>query len=50
MPIPGKKAGELTDFNFSYFANGRILDLPSQGLTGLFASKEIFSLSPRPVR
>lgn len=50
MPIPGKKAGELTDFHFSYFANGRILELPSQGLHGFFAGKEIFSLSPRPVR
>ena len=31
MPIPGKKAGEVTDFDFPYFANGRILDIKGRG-------------------
>lgn len=26
MPVPGKKAGETTDFNFEYFANSRIME------------------------
>ena len=37
MPIPGKKAGEVTDFAFDYFANGGILPLRSQPLNGLLA-------------
>lgn len=31
MPIPGKQAGDLTDFNFEYFANGRVLHLHEPG-------------------
>ncbi len=27
MPVPGKKAGEMTDFKFEYFANSRIMQL-----------------------
>jgi len=27
MPIPGKKAGEMTEFDFPYFANTRIMSL-----------------------
>jgi uncharacterized protein (UPF0210 family) len=27
MPVPGKKAGEMTDFKFEYFANSKIMDL-----------------------
>lgn len=26
MPVPGKKAGEITDFDFEYFANGKIIN------------------------
>jgi len=35
MPIPGKAAGDLTDFGFSYFAPGRVfepLSLPRPGV------------------
>jgi len=28
MPIPGKRAGDDTEFNFSYFAQGKVLDYP----------------------
>jgi uncharacterized protein (UPF0210 family) len=27
MPVPGKKAGEMTDFKFEYFANSKIMQL-----------------------
>jgi len=27
MPVPGKKAGEMTEFTFEYFANSKIMDL-----------------------
>ncbi len=27
MPVPGKKAGEMTDFSFEYFANTKIMQL-----------------------
>jgi uncharacterized protein (UPF0210 family) len=47
MPIPGKKVGDKTDFNFDYFANGRVLDYRSGALRGLFAGKEVFKLSER---
>jgi len=31
MPIPGAKAGDITQFDFAYFANGRVLDLKGWG-------------------
>jgi uncharacterized protein (UPF0210 family) len=36
MPIPGARAGDLTAFDFEYFANGRVLDVKSFGSRGLF--------------
>jgi uncharacterized protein len=37
MPIPGAKAGDVTDFDFPYFANGRVLDTKGRGCRCLFA-------------
>ena len=37
MPIPGAQAGDLTAFDFEYFANGRVLDVKGYGSRGLFA-------------
>jgi uncharacterized protein (UPF0210 family) len=39
MPIPGKRAGESTNFDFDYFANSGILPLHSQPLNGFLAEK-----------
>jgi hypothetical protein len=47
MPIPGKRAGDATAFDFSFFANSRVMALQGEPLKGLLASDETFSLSPR---
>lgn len=47
MPIPGKQAGDLTEFDFGYFANSRVLALEAAPLSGLLAGDETFSLQPR---
>ncbi len=47
MPVPGKKAGDATDFNFDYFANSKVLALESEGLGKLLGSDEVFSLHPK---
>jgi uncharacterized protein (UPF0210 family) len=47
MPIPGKQAGDLTEFNFPYFANSRVLALQAEPLTGLLAGDESFSMQWR---
>ncbi|MGI6250667.1 MAG: DUF711 family protein [Anaerolineaceae bacterium] len=47
MPIPGKWAGEKTDFQFDYFANAAILGLPAQPLNGLLNGDEETPLNPK---
>ncbi len=47
MPIPGKKAGEMTTFDFAFFANSRILPVSAQPLTGLLAGEGKLTISPR---
>jgi uncharacterized protein (UPF0210 family) len=36
MPIPGAQAGDTTEFDFPYFANGRVLDVKGFGSQALF--------------
>ncbi len=36
MPVPGARAGDLTEFDFAYFANGRVLDVKKLGSRRLF--------------
>lgn len=50
MPIPGKRAGDLTGFDFAFFANSRVLDFNADPLTGLLAGDENFDLQPRWLR
>jgi hypothetical protein len=45
MPIPGKQAGEVTDFDFEYFANARILGTRGRGGTRLFQNNRFARLS-----
>lgn len=36
MPVPGKMIGEMTEFDFGYFANSKVMDPVSSGIGGLF--------------
>ena len=47
MPIPNKKAGDETNFDFTYFAPGRVMALDSKSLTHSLSGTETFHLSPR---
>lgn len=47
MPIPGKKAGDMTDFNFDFFVNSRVMALEAEKLEKLFASDEVFLVQSR---
>ncbi len=37
MPIPGKIAGDTTEFDFEFFANSKIMGLEAQPLSGYLA-------------
>lgn len=50
MPIPGKKAGDKTGFDFAFFANGRVMELHAQPVTGLLSGDEVLHLTPRHKR
>ena len=45
MPIPGKKAGDPTGFDFAYFANSRVLPLHAGTLGGFLDRRENIDLS-----
>jgi uncharacterized protein (UPF0210 family) len=47
MPIPHKKAGDETNFDFAFFAPSRVLSLDAEPLTHSFSSAEAFHLSSR---
>ena len=47
MPVPGKKAGDETNFDFAFFAPSRVMALDSEGLTNSFSGTETFHLSSR---
>ena len=50
MPIPGKKAGDSTDFDFEFFANSKVMALDSEKLSGVLAGSEIYPLHPHTYR
>ncbi len=47
MPVPDKKAGDETDFDFAFFAPSRVMALDSEPLTNSLAGIETFHLSSR---
>ncbi|HEY4693153.1 MAG TPA: DUF711 family protein [Bellilinea sp.] len=47
MPIPGKNAGDETNFEFEFFANSRVMALYAEPLTRLFAGDEVIDFQPR---
>lgn len=50
MPIPGKRSGDMTEFDFEYFANSRILSLKSKPLTGLLIGDDPYKLKGREIK
>ncbi len=44
MPVPGKKAGDSTAFNFTYFANSRVLEVRAKALQKHFLGDDEFRL------
>lgn len=47
MPLPGKKAGDPTQFDFAYFANSRVMPLYAAPLTGLLTGSDTLPLTSR---
>ncbi len=47
MPVPGKKAGDITTFDFGFFSNSKVMRLESEPLTGPLAGNETINLSAR---
>ena len=47
MPIPGKKAGDATGFDFAYFANSRVMTLEAEPLSNLLTGQETLYLHRR---
>lgn len=47
MPIPGKKAGGETNFDFGFFANSKVMSMASRGLNLPFTQKEVLQINKR---
>jgi hypothetical protein len=47
MPVPGKKAGDVTTFDFGFFANSRVMKLDAEPLSAPLISDALIPLSPR---
>jgi len=47
MPIPGKKAGDETDFDFPFFANSKVRNLDSAELKSPFDQNEVLQIQKR---
>jgi uncharacterized protein (UPF0210 family) len=49
MPVPGKQAGDVTNFDFGYFANSRVMALKAEPLGKALGGNETFELRKRLV-
>jgi uncharacterized protein (UPF0210 family) len=47
MPVPGKKGGDATAFDFGFFANSKIMELDSEGLRGALVNQDVTKLEHR---
>jgi len=47
MPIPGKKAGDAVEFDFLYFAKGKVLDYSYSGLGHPLTTGKVIDIKPR---
>lgn len=48
MPVPGKQAGDITGFDFDYFANSRVMALKAEPLSNALAGTETYELKMKP--
>ena len=49
MPIPGKKAGDPTNFDFDYFVNSRVMAMEAEPLKAPLSETRRFTLAARHV-
>lgn len=47
MPVPGKQAGDVTTFDFSFFANSKVMALDSAPVHAPLSTDQIISLNAR---
>jgi len=47
MPVPGKQAGERTNFDFPFFANSRVLGLTAEALQPPLSGADLLPLTAR---
>jgi uncharacterized protein (UPF0210 family) len=47
MPVPGKQAGDDTNFDFAFFAQSKVMALQSAGLNSPFDLDEVLQLKKR---
>jgi uncharacterized protein (UPF0210 family) len=47
MPIPGKQAGDKTDFDFAFFANSKVMGLEAAALRHPVNGDEVIPIMPR---
>jgi len=47
MPVPGLNCGDLTQYDFDFFKNGKILDLPAKKLGKVFSRSEWIEIQKR---
>ena len=47
MPVPGKQAGDATEFDFAFFANSKVMKLESESLSGALSGNDVIQLSAR---
>ena len=47
MPVPGKRAGDATGFDFAFFANSRVMALDSEPLNMPLGGNESFALKEK---
>lgn len=47
MPIPGKQAGQTTNFDFPFFANSRVMPLSSEGMQSLLLQDSRIAIHSR---
>jgi len=47
MPVPGKKAGDETNFDFGFFANSKVMALDSEALNSPFNGNQVLQIKKR---